>query len=86
MTGEQENDRCYFCGGKLEARLSMLPFVVGDSVVIIKQVPANICTQCGEAVMDSEVAKQVDRIIKQAQHSGFEVSIVDYQQFETETV
>jgi len=40
MTGEQENDRCYFCGGKLESRITLLPFVVKDNVVIVK----NICS------------------------------------------
>ena len=80
MTGEQENDRCYFCGGRLEARITMLPFVVGGNVVVIKNIPALVCIQCGEAVMSRDVAKEVDRLLKQANASGFEVSIVAYQQ------
>lgn len=78
MTGKPENDRCYFCGGKLKPGLATLPFVVGSSVVIVKQVPAEVCSQCGEAVMISEVAEVVDGLLKQAQRSGFEVSIVTY--------
>ena len=78
MTGEQENDRCYFCGGKLESRITLLPFVVKDNVVIVKNIPADVCSQCGEAVMSSNVAKKVDHLLKQAQHSGFEMSIVAY--------
>ena len=78
MTGKLENDRCYFCGGKLEPGLATIPFVVGSSVVIIKRVPAEVCVQCGEAIMNSEVAATVDKLLKQAHQFGFEVSIITY--------
>ena len=81
MTGvPEENDLCYFCGGKLEAGLATIPFVMNKSIVIVKQVPAEVCTQCGEPIMNSDVAAVVDRLLKQAQRSGFEVSIVTYGQ------
>jgi YgiT-type zinc finger domain-containing protein len=79
MIGEPESNRCYFCGGKLESGLATIPFVVGSSVVIIKQVPAEVCVQCGEAIMNSEVAAVVDRLLKRARQSGFEVSIMTYE-------
>ena len=80
MTGEPENDRCYFCGGRLSPKVTTLPFVVGPSVVIIKQVPAEVCSQCGEAILSSEAAVVVDSLLKQAQRSGFEISVVTYGQ------
>jgi len=80
MTGELENDRCYFCSGNLEPGLATIPFVIGTNVVIIKQVPAEVCVQCGEAVMNSEVAAVVDKLLKQAQEFGFEVSILTYEE------
>jgi YgiT-type zinc finger domain-containing protein len=79
VTGKFDN-RCYFCRGKLSPGLATLPFVVGSSVVIIKQVPAEVCTQCSEAIMDSEVAGVVDTLLKQAQQSGFEVAIATFEQ------
>jgi len=80
MTGEPENDRCYFCGGTLKTGLTTLPFVVGAKVVVVKDVPAEVCTQCNEAIMASEVAAVVDRLLKQVQRTGFEVSVVTYDQ------
>lgn len=80
MAGEQESDRCYFCSGRLSSGLATLPFVVDSNVVIIKQVPAEICSQCGEAILSSEVAQEVDRLLKQARQSGFEVSILTFVQ------
>ena len=80
MIGKQENDRYYFCGGTLTPGRTTLPFVVGAKVVVIKEVPAEVCTQCNEAIMSSEVAAVVDQLLKQVQRTGFEVSIVPYEQ------
>lgn len=80
MIGKPENNQCYFCGGRLAHGLATLPFIVGSSVVVIKRVPAEVCSQCGEAIMTSEVAAVVDSLLKQVQQSGFEVSIVTYEQ------
>lgn len=79
MIGESESDRCYFCGGKLTSGLATLPFVVNSSVIVIKDVPAEVCTQCREAVLASEVAEVVDRLLKQVERTGFEVSIIRYE-------
>lgn len=79
MTGEPENDRCYFCGGKVEPGLATLPFVFGSQVVIVKQVPAEVCVQCGESLIASEAAATVDGLLKQARRSGFELSLLTYE-------
>ncbi len=78
MIGEPEDNRCYFCGGPLQSGLATIPFVVGSRVVIVKDVPAEICTQCDEPIMKSNVAAGVDRLLKHAFQSGFEVSIVTF--------
>ena len=80
MTGEPENNHCYFCGGKLKPGPATIPFVVDSNVIIVKEVPAEICVQCGEAIMSSDVAAVVDRLLKQAQQLGFEVSVLTYGQ------
>jgi len=78
MIGEPENDRCNFCGGRLESGLATNPFVVGSRVVIVKDVPAEICTQCDEPIMESNVAAVVDRLLKHAVQSGSEISIISF--------
>ena len=60
MIGEPGNDRCYFCGGRLESKSATIPFVMNGSVVVVKKVPAEVCSQCGEAIMASPVARSVD--------------------------
>ncbi len=51
-------------------------------MIVVKEVPAYVCSQCGEAIMDSEVAQVVDQLLKQAWQTGFEVSVITYKQLE----
>jgi YgiT-type zinc finger domain-containing protein len=78
MIGETENDRCYFCGGRLENKSATIPFVMNGSVVVIKNVPAQVCTQCSEAIMDSPVAHRVDSLLKQFYRLNSEVSVITF--------
>jgi len=82
MTDARESNRCYFCGGTLENRLATIPFVVGSSVVVIKGTPARVCVQCDEPIVNSAVAASIDRLLKQAHQSGFEVSVITYAEAE----
>ncbi len=78
MTGELENDRCYFCGGKLESKLATIPFVMDGSVAVVKNVPAQVCVQCSEAIMSSPVAQNVEILLKQIYRLKSEVSVLNY--------
>lgn len=86
MIGKQENSRCYFCDGIVEAGVATVPFTVDSNVVIVKHVPARICAQCGEVTLGSEVASVIDRLLKQTQQVGLEVSVVSYEQLTQEPV
>ncbi len=78
----RKSERCYFCGGPLEMKMATIPFVVESSVVVVKEIPAKVCVQCDEPVMESAVAASVDRLLKQAYQAGFEVSVVTYTEAE----
>lgn len=79
MMGKEES-RVYFCGGRLEFRTTTMPFVVQGRVVVVKDVLAHVCVQCEEATVEHEVAVVLDQILKDAHHSGFEISMISYQQ------
>ncbi len=78
MTGELENDRCYFCGRRLESKRATIPFVMDGSVAVVKNVPAEVCAQCGEAIMSSPVAQNVEMLLKQIYKLKSEVSVLNY--------
>lgn len=50
----------------------------GESVVIIKKVPAEICSNCGEYYLISTIAEQVLQKAEVAVNNDAEVEIVKY--------
>jgi YgiT-type zinc finger domain-containing protein len=44
----RKKNRCPLCGGRLRHGLAAVPFLLPDSVVLIKDVPAEICANCHE--------------------------------------
>jgi len=40
--------KCYFCKGKIEEKRVRVDFRWGDELVVIEDVPAEVCQQCGE--------------------------------------
>jgi YgiT-type zinc finger domain-containing protein len=50
----------------------------GETTVILKQVPADICENCGEYYLSSEVAAQVLKRAESAVQSRAEVEILRF--------
>jgi YgiT-type zinc finger domain-containing protein len=50
----------------------------GDTTIILKQVPADVCENCGEYYLSSEVAAQVLEKAESAVKSGAEVEILRF--------
>lgn len=71
--------KCFFCKGEAVATTTKFIVDLGKCVVIVKNVPAMVCQQCGEASFDDDVAQQLERIVNAVKHSIMsEVAIVEY--------
>jgi YgiT-type zinc finger domain-containing protein len=64
--------------GQLYAALATVPFVLGTSVAVIKQVPAEVCDTCGEPFLHSEATDVVSSLLEKALASSAEVSVMTY--------
>lgn len=51
---------------------------LGDGIIIIKDVPANICDQCGEYYVDTKTAIKLEEIIDELKRNRAEVLIINY--------
>ncbi|TKS58926.1 MAG: hypothetical protein EWM72_02578 [Nitrospira sp.] len=71
---------CYFCKGKVVQQPTSVDFWWGDDLKIIENVPAGVCTQCGEKYLDSPVYKQMERLARGAGEAvrRFSVDVVRY--------
>ena len=57
-------EKCYFCKGKVVQKKITLDFRWGEDLVVIKDVPAGVCQQCGEKYIESSVYKELESMAK----------------------
>lgn len=56
-------DRCYFCRSKVERQTIRHIYQWREKIIIFKNVPAEVYTQCGEAYFGPEAVEQMDKIV-----------------------
>jgi YgiT-type zinc finger domain-containing protein len=57
-------DRCTFCKGRLEERKTEFIARAGGEVVVIKDVPAYVCEQCGEEYYTPAISRKIDGFMR----------------------
>ncbi|MCM1144938.1 MAG: type II toxin-antitoxin system MqsA family antitoxin [Blautia sp.] len=53
--------------------------ILEECVIIVKNVPAMVCSQCGEVYYTDEVAERLEQIVQKLQQFVKEVAIVEYE-------
>ncbi len=60
----KEKELCDFCEGELLWGKKDLEFKVSGEIVLCRNIPANICVECGEAYLDAEISEKVEGFLK----------------------
>lgn len=68
------------CKGDLESRKVNYILDLDNTIIIIKEVPAKVCTQCSEQYFDDETSKNIEKIVNQLKELAIEVTIVNYRE------
>ena len=83
MTGEREKtSRCPLCGGRLKRGLAAMPFLLRDAVVLIKDVPAEICANCHESFTSGTATDGVIGLLSPLRDLRAEVLVLSYAQLQ----
>lgn len=69
---------CFICKGTLEKKKVNYIVDLGETIIIIKGVPAKVCEQCGEQYFDDKTSENIEAIVNQLKRLPMEVSIVNY--------
>lgn len=69
---------CALCKGTLKKGEVNHIVDLGKEIIIIKGVPANICSQCGEYYVDTKTAVELEEIIEELRKNKAEVLIINY--------
>jgi YgiT-type zinc finger domain-containing protein len=79
MTGELEkNSHCPLCGGRLKRERATVPFLLPNAVVLIKNVPAEVCSSCHEPYTTGKVTDQIVSLLNPLRAVQAEVLILSY--------
>lgn len=71
---------CFMCKGETESKLVNYLVDIDNNIIIIKEVPAHVCKQCGERYFDNDVMKNLEKIIDEVKRVSMEISIVNYKE------
>jgi len=56
--------RCDLCRGELKSGQTTLEIWRGEEMLVIKDVPADVCEQCHEAYISADVSERLDYFLK----------------------
>jgi YgiT-type zinc finger domain-containing protein len=66
------------CKGQYEDKTTTFMVDLGNSIVIVKNVPSQVCTQCGEVSYNNTIAKQLEKIVSSMRTVITEIAVVNY--------
>ena len=69
---------CFMCKGKLENKNTTFMVELDNCIIIIKNVPSQVCKQCGKVSYSDEVAKQLEKLVNRVRDSITEITVINY--------
>ncbi len=72
--------RCVFCGGEVVSKNVTFVYKYSEQLLVIENVPAEVCTRCGEKTYSPETTDQIMAFAKQhfKPVKQVEVPVFDY--------
>ena len=75
---KQSTDRCPICGGNKATGSTTFTVDLGESIIVIRDVPAMLCSQCGDEWISDDVASKLESIVEEAKKKHLFVEIAYY--------
>lgn len=71
--------KCVICQyGETESGITTVTLTRGEATIVIRDVPAQVCTICGEEYVDSGTGKRLSQIAEAALNEGVQVDVRRY--------
>ena len=76
MIDKTDDGICPLCKGTKRPGTTTFTTDLGFGVVVVRNVPAWICSQCGADWIDDEVAQRIETLVEQAKVNRSQVEVV----------
>jgi HTH-type transcriptional regulator/antitoxin MqsA len=70
--------KCPLCGGELEVKTVTHPQEYEGKIIILENVPAEVCRQCGEVLIRPDVLEKMQQVVWSETAPGRTASIPVY--------
>ena len=70
--------KCFFCKSDLEQKNTIFTLELENCIIIIKDVPTEICERCGQKSYSDDVAARIEEITDQSRDTLTEIVIVHF--------
>ncbi|MDD2970864.1 MAG: type II toxin-antitoxin system MqsA family antitoxin [Lachnospiraceae bacterium] len=70
--------KCQFCNGEREKTITFYTTQINNCIIVVKNVPAYKCTQCGEIYFEHDTMSRIEVIIDKLESVISEVTVLDY--------
>ncbi len=78
MTENLSGKTCPLCGGTKKPGKATFTAEIGDGVVVVRNVPADICDLCGEEWISTGAAKDLEAHVENARRKHLPVEVVPF--------
>jgi YgiT-type zinc finger domain-containing protein len=75
MNKKKSPDLCPLCGGDRKPGTTTFTADLGSGVVVVRKVPAAVCSQCGADWIDDSIAKRIEKIVEEARKKRLEIEV-----------
>jgi len=69
---------CVLCKGTMHNGTTHFPIDRDSQFLLVKNVPALICEQCGEMFIDDKVYQKIEEIVNSVQNSNVEIEVLRF--------
>lgn len=69
-------EACPLCGGRKKAGATTFTADLGFGVVVIRNVPATVCSQCGADWISDDVAGRIEALVEEARKKRLQVEVM----------
>ncbi len=71
-------DICPLCGGHKKQGTTTFTVDVEDTLVVVRNVPATLCSLCGNEWFSDEVAANIEHIVEEARNNHRQMEVTQY--------
>ena len=75
MKPKESPSRCPLCGGSKKAGRTTFRVDLGFGVVVVRDVPASVCSQCGADWIEDSIASKLEEIVNDARQKRHIVEV-----------